>query len=68
MNRITYTVAEAAAVTGVSARTIDRATKATEAKKIGESGVPVLPSKLLGNRRLILAKDLQAWVESLPNG
>lgn len=63
--QVSLTVAQAAAVTGVSARTIDRATKAKDADALG---VPVLPSKLLGNRRLILAKDLQSWVESLPNG
>lgn len=63
--RVAYTVAQAAAVTGVSARTIDRATKATDADKLG---VPVLKSRLIGNRRLILAVDLNEWASSLPEG
>lgn len=64
-DRIAYNVAQAASETGVSARTIDRACKATDADKLG---VPLLRSKLIGSRRVILADDLEAWAESLPDG
>lgn len=65
MNPVTVTVATAAEMTGMSHRTIDRATKATDAAALG---VPLLKSKLIGNRRVILVKDLQAWAEALPEG
>ena len=63
--RVSYTVAQAAAAVGVSPRTIDRATKATDADKLG---VPILKSRLIGNRRLILAVDLNEWASSLREG
>lgn len=63
--QISVTVAQAAALTGVSARTIDRACKAKDAEKLD---VPLLKSKLLGGRRLILATELRAWVDALPDG
>lgn len=59
-----YTIASAAAATGLSARTIDRATKAKDAANLG---APVLPSKWLGGRRIILAADLRAWLKGLPD-
>lgn len=65
MNAVSYNVPTAAQVTGVSARTIDRACKATDAEKIG---VPLLKSKLIGGRRVILASDLHAWANALPDG
>lgn len=65
MERVAVTVAQAAALVGVSARTIDRATKATDASAMG---VPLLKSKLIGNRRVILAADLEAWASALPEG
>lgn len=63
--RVSYSVAEAAAAVGVSPRTIDRACKALEAEKIG---VPLLPSKFVGTRRVISRSALLTWVDSLPDG
>lgn len=63
--QISLSIAQAAALTGVSARTIDRATKATDAEALG---VPLLRTRLIGSRRVIRAKDLQAWVDELPEG
>lgn len=60
--KLAYSVAEAAAATGVSQRTIQRACKATDAQA---AGIPLLPSKWVGNRRLITAKELDRWVDQL---
>lgn len=62
---ITVDIDQAALLTGVSARTIDRACKADDAEKLG---VPLLPSKLIGRRRVINYQQLVRWADQLPDG
>lgn len=67
--KLSYSVAEAAAATGMSGDTIKRAIRATDyskwprplkAKKAGDETSPNAPY-------LILAGDLQSWLDSLPD-
>lgn len=60
--QLAYSVTEAARATGLSERTISRACKATDAKA---AGLPLLASKRVGSKRLILATDLQQWLRDL---
>ena len=55
--RLAYTIAEAAAASGISEATIRKAINATE---------NYLPARLVGRKKLILIGDLEQWLESLP--
>ena len=57
-DRLSYSVAEAARVVGVSPDTIRKAINATE---------NYLPARRVGTKRLILAADLAAWLDALPS-
>ncbi|KNX38062.1 hypothetical protein [Luteipulveratus halotolerans] len=65
MEQLSYSPDQAARAIGKSRRLIDRAMNATDAQ---EAGLPLLPSKRIGNRdRLILHADLVAWLQQLPD-
>jgi hypothetical protein len=55
MSTLAYSIPDAAAAAALGL------TKIKEAIRSGE-----LPSRLHGKRRIILASDLQAWLENLP--
>jgi len=54
---LSYSLTGAAAATSLSESTIDAAIRAG-----------VLPVRSFGNRTLILARDLERWLNSLPTG
>ncbi len=62
--RLTYSVDEAAIAAGTSRARILQAIHAAERTPIG---VPRLRAKQMGRRFVILAKDLEEWLESLPD-
>lgn len=66
-DKLAFSITEAAALTPFSARTIDRATHATDPK----SFPPPLRTKRAGigptAKRLILASELKRWLDSLPD-
>lgn len=58
-----YSITEAAEVAGVSPDTIKRAIHAT----VPTPERPSLRAKKLGAKYLVLADDLRAWLQSLPD-
>ncbi|MGN8245283.1 helix-turn-helix domain-containing protein [Cellulomonas soli] len=63
IERRSYTLVEAATATGVSAATLRRAIHTSDYRYFP----PPLRAKLAGRKYLILVKDLDAWLESLPD-
>ncbi|GEA84395.1 hypothetical protein CGE01nite_16460 [Cellulomonas gelida] len=61
-SRMAYTISEAAELAGTSVSRIQKAIHGSEAA----TGLPTLRARRLGRRYAILAKDLEAWLESLP--
>lgn len=65
MTALSYSVTQAAKETGLSTSHLDRAIAAGELRvkrtKVNEQGEPV-------GKRVILARDLQAYLDSLPDG
>lgn len=60
--RIAYSVSESAEVAGVSRDTIRRAINSTD----GNGEIPHLPARRVGTRLIVLADDLTAWLQALP--
>lgn len=70
MTKLLYSVPEAAEATGLSESAIKAAIRQTyaSARERDLKRLPRLPAKLAGgNAYRILATDLQAWLEQLPD-
>lgn len=70
MSKLLFTVPEASEATGISEIAIKAAIRQTyaSAKERDLTRLPRLPAKIAGgNAYRILATDLQAWLEQLPD-
>jgi len=62
--RVALTLKEAADLTPFSVDTLDRATKATDPQSFPP---PLRAKRDSKGRRIVLARDLSAWLDSLPD-
>jgi hypothetical protein len=67
MTALAYTVADAATATSVSEKTITRAIRKWQNAAPDKDFPPPLPAKRKGRSYMVLASELQAWVEKWPD-